>query len=280
MKDRSYQDIALEGQNLSATYGEKTALHHVDLKVMKGAITALVGRNGSGKSTLLKVCSRLLERSGGSIIIEGADLFSYSSREIAKKLAILPQGPSAPPYLSVKELVEQGRYPQVGALRMLKYQDHEAVDKAIERVGLTALKDRDVDTLSGGERQRAWLALALAQETSILALDEPTTFLDIGHQYEVLELIKRLNLEHQITVLMVVHDLNHAASFSDHMVVLEEGKVVASGEPWNIMTPDLLLKVFGVNASVIKDTVTNRPLIVTHGSSSYEDLEKKEAVLR
>lgn len=163
--------------------------------------------------------------------------------------------------------VEQGRYAQVGPFRMLRRQDHEAIGRAIELVQLTAFAERDVDTLSGGERQRAWLALALAQETAILALDEPTTFLDIGHQLEVLELVRELNQSHGLTVLMVLHDLNHAASFADHLVVLNHGQIVGAGEPWSIVQPDLLHDVFGVAASIIRDPHTDAPLIVPHSSA-------------
>ena len=168
----------------------------------------------------------------------------------------------------MRDLVEQGRYPWVGSLRMLRRQDTEAIDRAIALVGLGALADRDVDTLSGGERQRAWLALALAQETATLALDEPTTFLDIGHQFEVLELVRRLNAERGVTVLMVLHDLNQAATFADRLVVLDRGQVVASGEPWAVLDTDLLREVFGVRAAVVRDPVTDRPVIIPHASAA------------
>lgn len=167
-----------------------------------------------------------------------------------------------------RDLVEQGRYAQVGPFRMLRRQDHVAISRAIELVGLQSFADRDVDTLSGGERQRAWLALALAQEMPILALDEPTTFLDIGHQLEVLELVRELNQTQGLTVLMVLHDLNHAASFADHLVVLNQGTIIASGAPWTILQPPLLREVFGVTASVIHDPTTEKPLIIAHSSAA------------
>lgn len=236
-----------------------------------GSITALVGPNGSGKSTLLKVCSRLLGNRGGSVLLNGHDIATLSMRAVAQKLAILPQGPSAPPHLTVRDLVEQGRYPWVGSLRMLRRQDTEAIDTAIALVGLGALADRDVDTLSGGERQRAWLALALAQETAMLALDEPTTFLDIGHQFEVLELVRHLKSERGLTVMMVLHDLNQAATFADQLVVLNQGAIVARGEPWAILTPDLLRDIFGVRATVLRDPDSGRPLIVPQGSAPRAD---------
>jgi iron complex transport system ATP-binding protein len=259
---------ALRGERINAGYGRRVILEGVDLDVPRGAITALVGPNGSGKSTLLKVCSRLLGSNAGLVFIDGVDIATLKTREIAQRLAILPQGPAAPPHLTVRDLIEQGRYPWVGPFRMLTRQDAEAIDAALKLVGLEEFADRDVDTLSGGERQRAWLALALAQDTSILALDEPTTFLDIGHQFEVLELIQHLKQERSMTILMVLHDLNHAAAFADHLVVLDRGRVVRVGEPWSILEPDLLRETFGVCASVIEDPATGKPLIVPRSSAT------------
>lgn len=257
----------LHAQAIQAGYGKRTVLGRVDLRVQQGAITALVGPNGSGKSTLLKVCTKLLTPNGGSVLLDGENIARLGTREMAKRLAILPQGPIAPANLTVRDLVEQGRYAQVGPFRMLRRQDHAAIARAIELVGLAAFAHRDVDTLSGGERQRAWLALALAQETPILALDEPTTFLDIGHQLEVLELVRELNQAQGLTVLMVLHDLNHAAAFSDQMVVLNRGEIIASGAPWSILQPALLHDVFGVDASVIQEPHSGKPLIVAHRSA-------------
>ena len=263
---------AIHAQAIRAGYGKRTILDQIDLQVLHGGVTALVGPNGSGKSTLLKVCTKLLAPNGGAVLLDGENIARLSTREMAKRLAILPQGPVAPANLTVRDLVEQGRYAQVGPFRMLRRQDHAAITRAIELVHLEAFADRDVDTLSGGERQRAWLALALAQETAILALDEPTTFLDIGHQLEVLELVHELNQTQGLTVLMVLHDLNHAASFSDQMVVLNRGAIVRSGEPWSILQPDLLHEVFGVHASVISEPHTGKPLIVAHSSAARATL--------
>ncbi len=224
-------EAALRAQAVQASYGKRAILAEVDLHVPRGVVTALVGPNGSGKSTLLKVCTKLLAPRGGTVVLDGQNIAQLGTREMAKRLAILPQGPVAPANLTVRDLVEQGRYAQVGPFCMLRHQDHAA----IALVGLTAFADRDVDTLSGGERQRAWLALALTQETAILALDEPTTFLDIGHQLEVLELVTELNQQQGLTVLMVLHHLNHAASFSDHIVVFNHGQIVAAGAPSSIL---------------------------------------------
>lgn len=255
-------DPLLAATTVDAGYDQTQILHQVDLAAMDGKVTALVGPNGSGKSTLLKVCSGLLESSSGSVVLCGDDLERLSTREVATRLALLPQGPSAPPYLTVRDLVEQGRFARLGSFKMLRRQDHAAVREAIELVSLQGFVNRDVDSLSGGERQRAWLALSLAQQTPILALDEPTTFLDVGHQYEVLELVRELNTDRGLTVVMVLHDLNHAAAFSDHMVVLQRGQVVASGDPWATLSTDLLRDVFGIEASIITDPHADRPLIV------------------
>ncbi|MEM7343007.1 MAG: ABC transporter ATP-binding protein [Chloroflexota bacterium] len=258
---------AIQAQSIRAGYGKQIIIEKIDLQVLHGGITALVGPNGSGKSTLLKVCTKLLSPEGGSVLLDGENIARLSTREMAKRLAILPQGPVAPANLTVRDLVEQGRYAQVGPFRMLRRQDHDAISRAIELVRLNEFADRDVDTLSGGERQRAWLALALAQDTAILALDEPTTFLDIGHQLEVLELVQELNQTQELTVLMVLHDLNHAASFADQMVVLDQGQIVNAGKPWDTLQPQLLQGVFGVDASIINDPETNKPLIVPHRSA-------------
>jgi iron complex transport system ATP-binding protein len=255
---------ALTTQGVQAGYDRRLILDNVDFQALRGKVTALVGPNGSGKSTLLKVCTKLLTPRSGAVLIEAEALNRLSTRAMAQRLAVLPQGPVTPANLTVRDLVEQGRYAQVGPLRMLRRQDHQAISRAIALVGLSELADREVDTLSGGERQRAWLALALAQETAILALDEPTTFLDIGHQLEVLELIRQLNEAHGLTIVMVLHDLNHAATFADHLVVLHHGRVLAAGAPWDIVRPELLREVFGVIASVITDPQTGKPLIVAH----------------
>ncbi|MCG8349836.1 MAG: ABC transporter ATP-binding protein [Chloroflexales bacterium] len=265
--DNNNHSGAIQAQAIRAGYGQHIILEQIDLQVLHGGITALVGPNGSGKSTLLKVCTKLLAPEGGSVLLNGENISRLSTREMAKRLAILPQGPVAPANLTVRDLVEQGRYAQVGPFRMLRRQDHEAITRAIDLVRLNDFADRDVDTLSGGERQRAWLALALAQDTAILALDEPTTFLDIGHQLEVLELVQELNREQGMTVLMVLHDLNHAASFADQMVVLNRGQIVGTGQPWETLQPQLLQEVFGVDASIISDPHTDKPLIVAHRSA-------------
>jgi iron complex transport system ATP-binding protein len=251
---------ALAAENLTIGYGERPIIEDLSLCIEKGQITALVGPNGSGKSTLLKAMARLLKPSAGAVLLDGKALHTLSTTQIAQQLAILPQSPSAPHGLTVRELVEQGRYPHVGALRMLKSQDHAAIHEALELTDITHFANRPLDSLSGGERQRAWIALALAQDTPLLLLDEPTTFLDIGHQLEVLELVRHLNRERGMTIVLVLHDLNQAARYADRMIVLKRGAVVADGTPNAILTPDLLAEVFGVQVNIVIDPSTGTPV--------------------
>ncbi|MEM9612802.1 MAG: ABC transporter ATP-binding protein [Actinomycetota bacterium] len=261
-------DGQLEAKAVEAGYGDVDVLKKVDLDAVRGRITGLIGPNGSGKSTLLKACAKSIPTTSGSVVLGGADIAGLSTREIARRMALLPQSPTTPPYLTVRELVEQGRYAHVGPLGMLRRRDFEQVRRAIELVRLEDFIDRDVDTLSGGERQRAWLALALAQDTPLLALDEPTTYLDIGHQFEALELIRSLNREQDVTVIMVLHDLNQAARFCDHLVMLDAGQVVASGGPWEALTVELLRRHFGIETSIMPDPETDHPVILPRSSTA------------
>lgn len=257
---------AISASNIDASYDKIQILKQAGIEIEHGKITTLIGPNGCGKSTMMKVFTNLLNYQQGQVIINGEDIAKFTTRQLALELSILPQEPITPPNLSVKDLVEQGCYARVGPLGMLKQQDHDSIKQSIQKVGLTRYINRDVDSLSGGERQRAWIALTLAQNTKILALDEPTTYLDIGHQLEILELIQALNKKDNMTVVMILHDLNHAAQFSDHIVVLNDGKVVTSGAPWDVLTVDLLRDVFGVEASIIEDPVHGTPFIMSHKS--------------
>lgn len=268
MSHRPLTDAAarLAAAGLSVGYAEHAVITDLSIEIRHGSITALVGPNGSGKSTLLKTLARLIQPRGGAVLLDGAALSMLSTAAIARTLAILPQGPSAPAGLTVGELVEQGRFPHVGALRMLRRQDHAAIREALELTGLTAFADRPVDGLSGGERQRVWIALALAQATPILLLDEPTTFLDIGHQLEVLDLIQRLNRERGLTIVVVLHDLNQAARYADRMVVLQQGQIVADGAPNEVLTPRLLARVFQVRAHILTDPTSDTPVCLPYAA--------------
>ncbi|MFD3166819.1 ABC transporter ATP-binding protein [Herpetosiphon sp. NSE202] len=258
--------IVLEAETIHVHYGDRPVVADLSLQLTQGTVTALVGPNGSGKSTLLKTMARLLVPSAGAIYLDGKAITGMASATIAQRLAILPQGPRAPEGLTVRELVEQGRYPHVGALRMLRQQDHAAIREALALTDMERFSHRALDTLSGGERQRAWIALALAQATPLLLLDEPTTFLDIGHQLEVLELVRLLNRERGMTIAVVLHDLNQAARYADRLVVLQRGTIMSDGSPLTTLTPTILEQVFGVRAHIIPDPETGAPMCVPYAT--------------
>jgi iron complex transport system ATP-binding protein len=258
--DESAHPAPLAASDLRFRYAKTDIIDELTLEITEGTVTTLVGPNGCGKSTLLKNLGRILRPSKGVVYLNGKAISQMSSKAVAREMAILPQGPVAPEGITVRGLVEQGRFANSGALRMLKRQDHEAIDQALELTDMTSLSGRALDNLSGGERQRAWIALALAQSTDILLLDEPTTFLDIGHQLEVLELTKRLNEEQGKTILLVLHDLNHAATYSHRMVAMRKGTIVRDGRPDQVLTADLLRDVFGVHATVFSLPETSHPL--------------------
>ncbi|MDW8212560.1 MAG: ABC transporter ATP-binding protein [Roseiflexaceae bacterium] len=258
----------LSADQLTVRYGTQAVVSALSVSITRSGITALVGPNGSGKSTLLKALARLLSPSAGAVYLNGRLITSLPTQAVARELAILPQGPVAPAGITVAELVEQGRYPHAGPLRMLRRQDHAAIREAMELTDTARYANRPLDHLSGGERQRAWIALALAQATPILLLDEPTTFLDIGHQLEVLELVKRLNRERGLTIVLVLHDLNQAARYSDRMLVLHRGQIVADGAPATVLTTGLLARVFGVQAQIITDPTTGAPVCLPYARAA------------
>ena len=249
---------------VSTGYRNHVVSPHLTLSIEAGTRTSLVGPNGSGKSTTLKTMARLIAPLSGSVYLNGRDINRLPTRQVARQMAILPQVHEVPAELTVTELVEQGRFPHVGALGMLRRQDDEAIGEAIRMTRLEEFVHRPIDTLSGGERQRAWMALALAQRTDILLLDEPTTFLDVGHQLDLLELVSGLNRDRGVTIVMVLHDLNHAARFSDRMIAMSDGEVVSDGPPGEVLTPELLRSCFGVEASVVTDPRTNSPMCIPH----------------
>ena len=257
-------DDALRGEDLKVGYGERIVIEGLSLSVARGEITALVGPNGSGKSTLLKAMGRLLKISAGAVYLDGASIARLPTAAVARQVAVLPQGPVAPSGITVAELVEQGRFPHAGALRMLRQQDHAAISEALDLTGMVDFAHRQLDSLSGGEKQRAWIALALAQATPMLLLDEPTTFLDIGHQLEVLELVRRLKIDKGMTIVLVLHDLNQAARYADRMVALDQGRIVADGPPASVLTADLLARVFNVHAHIISDPESGTPLCLPY----------------
>lgn len=252
----------LQAEDLSLAYGARTVVHRQDLDVPTGAVTAVVGANGCGKSTLLRGLARLLPAAGGRVVLDGADIATRPTREVARTLGLLPQAPVVPEGITVAELVGRGRAPHRGLLRPWGPRDDRAVAAALVRTDTLDLAHRCVDELSGGQRQRVWVAMALAQETDVLLLDEPTTYLDLAHQVEVLDLLRALNRDDGATVVMVLHDLNLAARYADHLVAMRDGAVVGAGSPARVLTEDRVREVFGLEARVVPDPVTGTPLVV------------------
>lgn len=250
---------------LSLSYGARNIVRELNLSVPDGVITALVGANGSGKSTILKSLARILSPVQGGVYLDGKLIHRQPTKEVAKHLAILPQNPTSPEGLTVRELVSFGRYPHQKGFGVLTAEDNRMIDWALEATGMTAFNDRSVDHLSGGQRQRAWIAMALAQGTEMLLLDEPTTFLDMAHQMEVMILLEKLNKEQKRTIVMVVHDLNHAARYAQHLVALKNGTVLYEGHPESVMTSRMLREVFNIDADIVPDPRTGAPLCLPYG---------------
>jgi iron complex transport system ATP-binding protein len=257
--------VRLRADQVRLGYGDRTVVDGLDLDVVAGTITAVIGPNGCGKSTLLRALGRLLKPAAGQVLLDGKRIDRTPTREVAKVLGLLPQAPSAPEGLTVADLVARGRHPHQAWYRQWSADDEDAVAQALEWTGIADLAERPVDELSGGQRQRAWISMALAQGTDLLLLDEPTTFLDLAHQVDVLELVRRLHTEAGRTVVMVLHDLNLAARYADRLVAMRDGQVVASGEPAEVITEALLEEVFGLAARVISDPVAGTPLVVPIG---------------
>ncbi|KKC39279.1 iron-dicitrate transporter ATP-binding subunit [Devosia epidermidihirudinis] len=254
------QQDRLEAAALSVGYGGRAVLDQVSLGIPNGKITALIGANGSGKSTLLRTLGHVLDPVMGTVLLDGKDIIQSPRKAVARVMALLPQSPVAPDGLTVRQLCRFGRYPHKPLLARTSDHDETVVDEALAAAGLTDLADRALHRLSGGQRQRAWIAMALAQETPILLLDEPTTYLDIAHQMEVLQLLRQLNREQGRTVVMVVHDLNHAAQFAHHIIAVANGGIHAAGAPQDLLTPELIRTVFGVSALVVPHPSDGTPL--------------------
>ncbi|MBA0053145.1 ABC transporter ATP-binding protein [Streptomyces sp. AJS327] len=252
----------LATRGLTLSYGDRAVVDDLDLDIPDGAVTAVVGPNACGKSTTLRALGRLLKPHRGAVLLDGAELAGLPTRAVARSLGLLPQSPVAPEAITVGDLVSRGRQPHQRWWQQWSEADERAVLDAMERTGVSDLGDRPVDELSGGQRQRVWIAMALAQETELLLLDEPTTYLDIAHQVEVLDLVRRLNHERGRTVVMVLHDLNQAARYADHLVAMVGGRVVAHGPPSETVTAALVREVFGLESVVLPDPVTGSPLVV------------------
>jgi len=256
--------MSIETLNLSFNYGDKIILNNININIKESEIVTIIGPNGSGKSTLIKTISSYLKAKTGSIKLDGENINKISGKTLAKKIAVLPQTKSVSADITVEGLVSYGRYPHLGFGKRLNNDDKEIINWAIEKTGLMELKDRYVATLSGGERQRAWIAMALAQKPKILILDEPTTYLDVSYQLEVLELVKELNETLGLTVIMVLHDLNQAARYSDNIYVLKDGEICDYGVPKHIMNSSLLEKVFRIHAHIYEDKINACPYFIPY----------------
>jgi iron complex transport system ATP-binding protein len=254
----------LAARGVTVGYGGRVVIDELDVAIPPGVITTIIGPNGCGKSTLLRTLSRLLKPSRGSVVLDGEDIGRLRTRDVAKKLGLLPQAPVAPEGLTVADLVARGRHPHQSWLRQWSSDDAEVVERALAMTGVSDLADRPVDALSGGQRQRVWISMTLAQGTDLLLLDEPTTYLDLAHAVDVLDLVDDLH-ESGCTVVMVLHDLNLAVRYSDHLVVMREGSILAQGHPRDVVTAELLYQAFELRAQVIDDPVGDRPLIVPIG---------------
>jgi iron complex transport system ATP-binding protein len=255
----------LTATGLSAGYGEDEILHGLDLAVPPGKITVIVGANACGKSTLLRAMSRLLSPRKGQVLLDGKSIHRTPPRDLARTLGLLPQSPIAPEGITVADLVSRGRHPHQSLFSRWTRADDEAVDAALTATKTSDLAERPVDELSGGQRQRVWIAMALAQQTEILLLDEPTTFLDISHQVEVLDLLTDLNHARGTTVVMVLHDLNLAARYADYLVAMTDGSVHVSGLPQDVLTEDNVRQVFGLQSRIITDPTSGRPIMLPIG---------------
>ena len=251
-------DCRLQGQSLVVGYDETPILKGVDFDVPEGQLTVLVGPNGSGKSTLLKTLARILQPGSGRVLLDGDDIHHSPTRAVAKKLGLLPQGPIAPEGLTVRELVAQGRFPHQSLLRQWTRQDEAAVNDAMTVADVAQFADRPIDALSGGQRQRCWIAMVLAQETPLILLDEPTTFLDLKVQVDVMELLAHLAHDRGRTLVVVLHELNLAVAYADYLVMMSEGEVSAAGVPEQVFTEHNLKQVFDLDARVISDPHSER----------------------
>ena len=252
--------LAAEGVRLA--YDERVVVENLDLTLADGSFTAIVGPNGCGKSTLLRALGRLLRPTSGQVLLDGRAIARTPTREVAKVLGLLPQTPVAPEGITVADLVARGRHPHQSWLRQWSRDDEAVVAEALAWTGMGGLADRPVDALSGGQRQRAWISMALAQGTDLLLLDEPTTYLDLAHQIDVLDLVARLHVERGRTVAVVLHDLNLAARYAQRLVAMKDGVLVASGPPAEVLTEALLAEVFDLEARILTDPVSGTPLVV------------------
>lgn len=265
----------LSSEQLHVGYGDRSIIKNLNLTIPDKKITTIIGANGCGKSTLLKALTRIIPYQSGSVLLDGKEISREKTKTVAKKMAILPQTPESSNGLTVGELVSYGRFPYQNGLGRLTKKDYEVIDWALEVTGTAEYKYRPMDALSGGQRQRVWIAMVLAQETNIIFLDEPTTYLDMAHQLEVLELLQKLNREQHRTIVMVLHDLNQAARFADYIITLKDGEIVKAGTCEEVIVPEVLREVFRIDAVIGRDPRTGKPMCISYnllkGDNEYEE---------
>lgn len=267
--------VRLHTDGLNIGYGDSLIIKNLNIEIPNKKITTIIGSNGCGKSTLLKALTRIIPHRSGSIILDGKNISKENTKQLAKKMAILPQTPESARGLTVGELVSYGRFPYQKGFGKLTKRDHVVIEWALEVTGTMKFKFRSVDALSGGQRQRVWIAMALAQETDIIFLDEPTTYLDMAHQLEVLELLEKLNKEQERTIVMVLHDLNQAARFADYIIALKQGQIIKKGTCYEVIDPDVLRKVFQIDAVIGEDPRTKKPICITYNLIKGEEVNEK-----
>lgn len=255
----------LTAKNIVSGYDGNSIIKGMNLEIPSGKISVIIGGNACGKSTLLKTLARLIQPTKGEVCINDKQIGTMGTKRLAQILGLLPQSPLVPDGIAVSDLVARGRFPHQKFMGGMKSQDYEAVEEALELMGITELANRSVDELSGGQRQRVWIAMALAQQTDILLLDEPTTYLDIAYQIEILDLLTELNLKRKTTIVMVLHDINLSARYADYIFALSKGNLVAKGTPSEVITESLIKEVFGLDCMVVKDPVSDSPFIVPKG---------------
>ncbi|MBR8661761.1 MULTISPECIES: ABC transporter ATP-binding protein [Brevibacillus] len=260
MKSHTFQ-----AKQLVAGYGDKKILDGISLQIPSNQISVIIGANGCGKSTLLKTLARIIKPLSGEILLDGRPIHSIPSKQLARVLGLLPQSPIVPEGITVADLVGRGRFPHQSLFGTWSKKDYEAVAEAMEIMDITALANRHVDELSGGQRQRVWIAMALAQQTDMLFLDEPTTYLDITYQIEILDLLTDLNRKYGTTIVMVLHDINLSARYADYVFALRQGKLVAEGKPSEVITSQLIKDVFGLDCMIVRDPVSGAPSVVPIG---------------
>lgn len=265
--------IAMETKDLCLAYGDAIVFDELNFSIPKGKITVFVGSNGCGKSTLLRSLARLIKPKDGVVLIDGNEIAKLPTKEVAKRLAILPQGPIAPEGLTVLQLVKQGRYPYQSWLRQWSQEDEQKVTQALEATSMAPFAERTVDSLSGGQRQRAWIALTLAQGTDTILLDEPTTYLDLTHQIDVLDLLFELYEKEGRTIIMVLHDINLACRYAHHMVAIKDHAIWAAGKPEDIVNEEMIADVFGMECIISLDPLFGTPMVIPHGKGRKPNLD-------